>query len=154
MLKVYPFGSGSLYTASFAATASFAISASLLNYAYTSSYAETVLYPRSGSQGKNACLITGAEYLTMQANKLLNYVEVCTGACGCDDIGPYYGPTIAQACNSTNTIGLFRDPCSDYIYTGNTCVSAVAFTGYTRSATPNTYNYHLNGVYQGNFACP
>ncbi len=58
-------------------TASYAISASSLGYVYSSSNAAVVLYPQSGSRGKSVCLITGAEYLVMQANIGLNYVEVC-----------------------------------------------------------------------------
>lgn len=77
MLRVYPFGSGSLYTASFATSASYAVSASAIGYVYSASSAATILYPQSGSRGKSVCLITGAEYLVMQANIGLNYVEVC-----------------------------------------------------------------------------
>lgn len=154
MLSVYPFGSGSLYTASFAVTASHADKVERISYVYTASNAGTVLYPQSGSRAKSVCLITGAEYLKMQISQSFNYVEVCAGACGCDNIGLYYGPTISNACVGNTTIQLFKEPCTDYIYTGNTCASAVAFTGYTRSIIPNTYNYHLNGVYQGNFVCP
>ena len=69
MLKVYPFGSGSEYTASYAVTSSYAVSASRLDYVYTSSFAATVLNPTSGSAAsKNICLITYADYLELINN--------------------------------------------------------------------------------------
>lgn len=76
MLKVYPFGSGSFYTASYAVTASFAPSASLIAYVTTASNAAQILEPRSGSVGKGICLISYEDYLTMQSGKP-NVLEVC-----------------------------------------------------------------------------
>lgn len=77
MLSVYPFGSGSLYTASFAVTSSVMISASMVDYVYSASSAGTVLHPESGSRGKSVCLITYGEYLVLQAQKEAGYVEIC-----------------------------------------------------------------------------
>lgn len=69
MLKVYPFASGSEYTASYAVTASYATSASSAGYVYTSSLAELVLYPQSGSAAAvNICLITYSQYLELLNN--------------------------------------------------------------------------------------
>ena len=69
MLKVYPFASGSEFTASYAVTASYAISASSAGYVYTSSLAQQVLYPQSGSAAAvNICLITYADYLQLINN--------------------------------------------------------------------------------------
>lgn len=75
MLSVYPFGSGSLYTAKHAVTASFAISASLIDYVLTASNAPTVLYPESGALGKSICLLTQAQYDTMIAT---GRMETCS----------------------------------------------------------------------------
>jgi hypothetical protein len=77
MLAVYPFGTGSLYTASYALSASYAASASTIPYVYTASAAGVVLYPQSGSSGKSVCLITGVEYVKLQVSSSFNYVEVC-----------------------------------------------------------------------------
>lgn len=76
MLYVYPYASGSLYSASFAVTASHAVSASLISYVFTSSLAGTVLNPRSGSNGKDTCLITYEQYLEMISNPTL--IEQCS----------------------------------------------------------------------------
>jgi hypothetical protein len=77
MLSVYPFGSGSLYTASYALSSSYAATASGITYVYTASNAGIVLFPESGSEGKGICLITGTEYVQLQVSKSFNYVEVC-----------------------------------------------------------------------------
>lgn len=74
MLSVYPFGSGSLYTATRAVSSSFAISASLVPYSITASNAGTVLYPESGSRGKGVCLLTREQYNLMVAS---SSVETC-----------------------------------------------------------------------------
>lgn len=74
MLSVYPFGSGSLYNASYAVTASYAVSASFIKYVISASNAATVLYPQSGSRGKSVCLLTKAQYEEMIA---LNKMEIC-----------------------------------------------------------------------------
>lgn len=77
MLSVYPYGSGSFYTASFALTASFAISASGIDYVFTASNAQTILNPRSGSAAAiNVCLITGDQYIKMLES--INNYEICT----------------------------------------------------------------------------
>jgi len=65
MLKVYPFGSGSFYTASYAVTASSATSASLIVSVPTASTAQTVLQFVSGSRGKGVCLISYEDYQAM-----------------------------------------------------------------------------------------
>lgn len=75
-------------------------------------------------------------------------------SCPCTDIGEYFGTTVTEACDGQNTIRLYRNACTDFIYTDRTCSPDTAFTGYTRSGISNTYNYHSNGAYQGNFACP
>lgn len=62
MLSVYPFGSGSLYTAKHAITASYAISASRIQYVVTASNGNTVVYPQSGSRGKSICLLNSEQY--------------------------------------------------------------------------------------------
>lgn len=75
MLKIYPFGSGSFYTASHATTASFATSASLIANVTSASRAATILEPVSGSRGKGICLITYEQYLRMLADP--SVLEVC-----------------------------------------------------------------------------
>jgi len=75
MLKVYPFGSGSFYTASYATTSSHALSASFLAPVFTASRAGTVLQATSGSRGKGVCLISYEDYIRMQNN--LTLLEVC-----------------------------------------------------------------------------
>jgi hypothetical protein len=77
MLSVYPFGSGSLYTASYAVTASCAVSASFIKSVVSASTAGLVLFPQSGSRGKGVCIITAAQYVSLQAGKLDGYVEIC-----------------------------------------------------------------------------
>jgi len=77
MLSVYPFGSGSLYTASYAVSASHAISASFIKSVYSASTAGIVLFPQSGSRGKSVCTITYAQYLSLQAGSGSGYVEIC-----------------------------------------------------------------------------
>lgn len=74
MISVYPFGSGSLYNASYAITASYAASASFIKYVVSASTAPTVLYPQSGSRGKSVCLLTKEQYEEMIA---LNKMEIC-----------------------------------------------------------------------------
>lgn len=75
MLSVYPFASGSLYTASFAVSSSFATSASLISYVSTASIADTVLFPQSGSRGKSVCLITFEQYQLLVSSSTL--IEQC-----------------------------------------------------------------------------
>ncbi len=62
MLSVYPFGSGSLYTASYAISSSYAISASFIAYVISASNAATVLYPQAGVRGKSVCLLTKTQF--------------------------------------------------------------------------------------------
>lgn len=70
MLSVYPFGSGSLYVASYATTCSFATSASLIAYVTSASRADAVLFPESGSRGKSICLLTAEQYnILISTNK-------------------------------------------------------------------------------------
>lgn len=76
MLRVYPFASGSLYTASNAVTASYAESVDFIYTVITSSYAEQVLELASGSRGKGVCLITAAQYQQLLNNP--NIFETCT----------------------------------------------------------------------------
>lgn len=75
MLSVYPYASGSLYTASYAITASYSPSASYIAYTVSASYAKEVIYPQSGSSGKGICLLTSDQYLSMIS---LNKMETCT----------------------------------------------------------------------------
>jgi hypothetical protein len=76
MKGVYPFASGSEYTASFAISASYALSASAIDYVATASAAGTILNPISGSAASvNICIITYQQYLAMLANPSLR--EVC-----------------------------------------------------------------------------
>lgn len=74
MISVYPFGTGSLYTASYAISASYATSASRVNYIISASTAATVINPRSGSRGDGICLLTTAQYFDMVNN---NKLETC-----------------------------------------------------------------------------
>lgn len=74
MITVYPFGSASLYTSSYAVTSSFATSASLISYVFTASNAATVLFPESGSRGKSVCLLTPAQFNTLVS---LGTLETC-----------------------------------------------------------------------------
>lgn len=75
MLKIYPFGSGSFYTASNAVTSSFATKASLIAAVFTASQASVVLEPTSGSRGKGVCLISYEDYQRMKSN--FSLLEVC-----------------------------------------------------------------------------
>jgi len=68
MLSVYPFGSSSLYTASYAITSSFANRVALITYVTSASIANTVLFPESGSRGKSICLLTTEQYLLMSSS--------------------------------------------------------------------------------------
>ncbi len=65
MLSVYPYASGSLYTASYAITASYADNVRLIKYVVSASNANTVLFPESGSRGKGVCLLTTEQYQLM-----------------------------------------------------------------------------------------
>jgi hypothetical protein len=76
VISVYPFGSGSLYTASFAVSSSFATFAKNLNSAITASNAKTVLTPREGLRGKSICLLTNSQYQELLANPTTK-VETC-----------------------------------------------------------------------------
>lgn len=75
MINVYPYASGSLYTASFAITSSFATSASFINYVLTASRASTILYPESGSRGLSICLLTTEQYYQLSGSS--SRVEIC-----------------------------------------------------------------------------
>lgn len=74
MISVYPYASGSFYTASYAITSSFANSAQFIARVTSASNAATVQFPESGSRGKGICLLTIDQYLTMIAT---NRVENC-----------------------------------------------------------------------------
>lgn len=74
MISVYPFASGSLYTASYAVSTSFATSASFVEYVFTASNAGTVLFPVSGPPGKGICLLTEAQFNYLFNN---NLAETC-----------------------------------------------------------------------------
>lgn len=76
MLQVYPYGSGSLYTSSFAVTSSFATVAGITDYVPTSSIAGTVLNPTTGRKASvNICLISYQDYLALLAST--NNYEIC-----------------------------------------------------------------------------
>lgn len=69
MIKVYPFASGSEYTASFAISSSFAQNINSLGYVLTASNAATIQSPTSGSPASvNVCLITYDQYLQLINN--------------------------------------------------------------------------------------
>lgn len=66
MLRVFPFGSGSFVTASFAVSASYATTASYLLYTHTASFAETGSFGPKGLRGNpDICLITYQQYLKL-----------------------------------------------------------------------------------------
>lgn len=72
----YPYASGSLYTASFAATSSYAVSASYRAYVTTASFAITGSKGPVGFRGSpDICLITTEQYLKLVATSSLR--EVC-----------------------------------------------------------------------------
>lgn len=75
MISVYPFGTGSLYTASYAISASHAISSSFIGYAVSASSATTVITSVQGPVGNGICLLTLAQYWDMVNN---NKLETCT----------------------------------------------------------------------------
>lgn len=68
MIRVYPFASGSLYTASYALAANYAISASLIDYVPTASVAGVGAGPTGQAASINICLITYNEYQTLISN--------------------------------------------------------------------------------------
>lgn len=73
--KIYPFASGSEYTASYAISASFADSVELIPYVGTASYAGEVLFPESGSDAAvDICVITYEQYLQIYSGSLY---EIC-----------------------------------------------------------------------------
>lgn len=74
MISVYPFGSGSFYTASYAITSSFASRVARISYVTSASRADTVLFPESGSRGKSICLLTTDQYLLLSSS---GRVETC-----------------------------------------------------------------------------
>ena len=74
MISVYPYASGSFYTASYATTSSIATRVQLISYVTTASRADTVLFPESGSRGKSICLLTTEQYNTMVAT---GQFEIC-----------------------------------------------------------------------------
>lgn len=75
MQSIYPFASGSLYTASYAISGAYAISASLINFVFSASKAGKVLFPESGSRGIDVCLLTTEQYLLISGSS--TKVEVC-----------------------------------------------------------------------------
>ena len=76
MISVYPFASGSLYTASFALSSSHATVAEYLNYVHTASFAETGSFGPQGARGyPEVCTITYDQYLKLIADPTLK--EVC-----------------------------------------------------------------------------
>ena len=74
MISVYPFASGSVYTASYAISASYADVATYMYYAPSASNAAAVLNPVSGSRGKSVCLLTEAQFNYLYST---GYVETC-----------------------------------------------------------------------------
>jgi hypothetical protein len=75
VLKVFPFGSGSEFTASYAVTSSLAQSAAKYQSAVTSSNANIVLTPVSGSRpAVEICAITFSQYQQILAG---THVENC-----------------------------------------------------------------------------
>ena len=74
MITVYPYASGSFYTASHAITSSIATNVRLISYVTSASNAATVLFPQSGSRGKSVCLLTTSQYNTLVAT---GQFEIC-----------------------------------------------------------------------------
>jgi len=75
VLQVFPFASGSLYTASFAITSSHALQIGSIGYVPTSSYAVEGKGPK-GFRGKDICLITQDQYFKLYETYSL--MEDCT----------------------------------------------------------------------------
>lgn len=75
MLQVFPFGSGSFYTASYAISSSYATNVKSIGYVETSSYAVEGKGPK-GYRGKDICLITLDQYFKLYDTASL--VEICT----------------------------------------------------------------------------
>lgn len=72
MLSVYPFGSGSLYTGSFAITSSYANQSLYLTYTHTASFATTGSFGPKGLRGyPEVCIITYEQYLKLIADPTL-----------------------------------------------------------------------------------
>lgn len=63
--------------------------------------------------------------------------------CECILLGDYYGPSLSEACDLSNTIALYRSTCDELIYTNNTCTAP--FTGFTNQ-TDGKYNSWNAGV--------
>jgi len=75
MKNVYPFATGSAYTASFSLTSSFAENAEKIQFAETASNAGIVLNPTSGSDAAvDICIITYQDYLRILSG---SHFEVC-----------------------------------------------------------------------------
>lgn len=73
---VYPFTSGSEYTASYAISSSYATSASYWDYVYTSSYAIAGISGSKGYRGNpDICFITAQQYFQLLHTSSLQ--EVC-----------------------------------------------------------------------------
>lgn len=74
--RIYPFASGSDYTASFATTSSYAISASYWDTVYTASNAIDGISGSIGLRGNpDICFISASQYFEMLLNP--NLQEVC-----------------------------------------------------------------------------
>lgn len=71
MLQVYPFASGSFYTASFALSVKYAISASSINYTDTASRADSGQGVSGSAAAINICLISYTDYQTLISNASL-----------------------------------------------------------------------------------
>lgn len=76
MLSVFPFGSGSLVTASYAISASFAQSASFLNHVTSASVALSGNSGAQGLRGIDVCLLTFEQYQQLYDNPSL--IENCS----------------------------------------------------------------------------
>jgi len=73
--KVYPFASGSEYTASYAISSSVAVSASAVDYVFTASLAGNVANPISGSDADtDICILSWEEYQLLLSG---SHYEVC-----------------------------------------------------------------------------
>lgn len=75
MLQAFPFGSGSLVTASYAISASFAENASYLAYVTSASVAVNGTSGSQGPRGTDVCLLTFEQYEQLRDNPSL--IENC-----------------------------------------------------------------------------
>jgi hypothetical protein len=73
--KVYPFASGSEYTASYAISSSVAVNVGVVEFVFTSSVAGNVINPISGSPADtDICILSWEEYQLLLSG---SHYEVC-----------------------------------------------------------------------------